>query len=71
MPNVNFRYSNSQMEHIIQENVHSERDRQILRRRFIDGITQDCVANEHQMSKRQIQYIERGFIDMIVILQLI
>lgn len=64
-------YCNSQMESIIQEHVHSERNRQILRRRLIDGITQDAVANEHQMSKRQIQYIERDFINTIIILRLI
>ena len=61
------RYGNSRMDWIITEYVHSERDRQILRRRFIDGVTQDAVANEMHMSKRQVQYIERWFIEMIVV----
>ena len=61
-----FRYGNSRMEWIIAEYVHSERDRSILRRRFIDGIVQDAVANEQKMSKRQIQYIEREFVNMII-----
>lgn len=59
-------YGNSRMEWVIAEYVHSERDRQLLRRRFLDGITQDAVANELQMSKRQIQYIESWFIRVIV-----
>ena len=61
-----FQYCNSNMEWIIQEHVHSERDRKILRRRLIDGVTQDAVANEQKISKRQVQYIERSFIEMIV-----
>ena len=63
-----FSYANSKMEWIIAEHVHSQRDRQILRRRFLDGITQDAVANEQQMSKRQIQYIESSFLQMVVAL---
>lgn len=67
MPNRRgFVYGNSKMSWIIDEYVHSERDRQILRRRFLDGITQDAVANEQKMSKRQVQYIESSFIEMIV-----
>ena len=63
-----FSYAHSKMDWIISEHVHSQRDRQILRRRFLDGITQDAVANEQQMSKRQIQYIERSFLQMVVTL---
>ena len=65
MPYLKLRYGNSNMEWIIREYVHSERDRSILSRRFIDGISQDAVANEHKMSKRQIQYIESGFREII------
>lgn len=64
-----FRYSNSKMDWIISEHVHSQRDRQLLRRRFLDGITQDAVANELQMSRRQVQYIESSFLRMVVSLQ--
>lgn len=64
--NRSIEYGNSKMAWIIDEYIHSERDRTILRRRFLDGITQDAVANELQMSKRQVQYIERDFIEMIV-----
>ncbi len=54
-------YANSKMAWLISEFVHSERDRQIRSRRLIDGISQDAVANEIQMSKRHIQNIEKRF----------
>ena len=54
-------YANSKMAWLISEFVHSERDRQILSRRFLDGISQDAVANESKMSKRHIQNIEKRF----------
>ena len=54
-------YTNSRMAWLIAEYVHSERDRMILTRRFIDGITQEAIACEFGMSKRQIQYIDYWF----------
>ena len=60
-----FSYANSKMDWFISEHVHSQRDRQLLRRRFLDGITQDAVANELQMSRRQVQNIERSFLNMV------
>lgn len=54
-------YTNSKMEWLISEYVHSERDRRILSRRYLDGLTHEAIANEFQMSKRQIQYIDYWF----------
>lgn len=51
------RYSNSQMKAIIEEWIHSERDREILARRLIDGITFERLAEEFDMSVRQIKNI--------------
>ena len=51
------RYSNSQMKAIIEEWIHSERDREILARRLIDGITFERMAEEFDMSVRQIKNI--------------
>lgn len=51
------RYSNSQMKAIIEEWLHSERDREILARRLIDGITFERLAEEFDMSVRQIKNI--------------
>ena len=50
-------YSNSQIREIIAEHVHSERDRAILCRRLIDGVTFERLAEEFDMSVSQIKRI--------------
>lgn len=50
-------YTNSQIREIISEYIHSERDREILIRRLIDGITFERLAEEFDMSDRQIRRI--------------
>lgn len=50
-------YTNSQMRELIAEHLHSQRDREILSRRLIDGMTYEQLGNEFQMSSRQIQEI--------------
>ena len=50
-------YSNSQARELIAEYIHNERDRRILARRLIDGITFERLAEEFDMSVRQIQNI--------------
>ena len=50
-------YSNSQIRDLIHEYIHSERDRRILERRLIDGITFERLAEEFEMSPRQIRTI--------------
>ena len=47
-------YTNSQLVSFIEEHVHSERDRAILKRRLIDGITYERLAEEFNYSTRQI-----------------
>lgn len=49
--------TNSQIEHAIDEWIHSERDRRILKRRLIDGICYEPLAAEMDMSVRQIKTI--------------
>ena len=41
-------YTNSQVREAIAEHIHSERDRRILERRFIDGITIEKLAEEEK-----------------------
>ena len=48
-------YSNSEISEIIDEYVHSERDRALLKRRLIDGVTQERLAEEFDLSVRQVQ----------------
>ena len=50
-------YSNSQIRDLIHEYILSERDRRILERRLIDGITFERLAEEFEMSPRQIRTI--------------
>lgn len=48
-------YTNSEVSEIIDEYVHSERDRALLKRRLIDGLTQEKLAEEFDLSVRQVQ----------------
>lgn len=50
-------YTNSQIREIIDEYIHSERDRAILKRRLIDGICFEPLAEEFDMSVRQMKNI--------------
>lgn len=49
--------TNSELEHLIDEYIHSERDRKILKRRIIDGICYEPLAWEVGMSVRQVKTI--------------
>ena len=46
-------YTNSQIRELIAEYIHSERDRKILERRLIDGVTFERLSEEFDMSVSQ------------------
>lgn len=48
---------NSVIAHAIDEWIHSERDRKILKRRLIDGICYEPLAAEFDMSVRHMKNI--------------
>lgn len=50
-------YTNSQISYLIDEYIHSERDRKILKRRLIDGLTYERLAEEFDLSVRQTKKI--------------
>lgn len=50
-------YTNSQIEYVIDEYIHSERDRQLLKRRYIDGVVFEQLAEEFNLSVRQTKNI--------------
>jgi len=50
-------YTNSQIRELIAEHIHSERDRALLCRRLIDGITFEKLAEEFELSPRQVRTI--------------
>ena len=52
-------YTNSKIRELIDEHIHSERDRNILLRRLVDGITIERLAEEFDLSPRQTREIIR------------
>ena len=50
-------YSNLEVTAIIDDYIHSERDRSILKRRLSDGICYEPLAEEFDLSVRQIKKI--------------
>ena len=51
------KYTNEDMTAVIDNYVHSERDRMILKRRLIDGIFFEPLAEEFDLSTKQVQNI--------------
>ena len=49
--------SRSEIEELIDEWVFKKRNREILKRRLLDGITYERIAEEFEMSTRQIKNI--------------
>ena len=58
-------YSNSQIREIINEWIHDERDRKIMARRLIDGVTFERLAEEFDMSDRQVKRIVKRLNDQL------
>ena len=48
-------YTNSSVARIIDEYIHSERDRAIIKRRLIDGVSIERLAEEFDRSPRAMQ----------------
>lgn len=48
-------YTNSQIEFLIDEYIHSDRDRALLKRRLIDGVVFETLAEEFGMSDRHVK----------------
>lgn len=54
---IDCEYTNSQIEAIINEHIHSERDRAILKSRYIDGLTYERLAEKFDISPRNVKNI--------------
>lgn len=59
-------YSNSEITKIINEYIHNERNRKLLLRRYIDGITLESLAEEFELSVRQVKNIIYNNEDVIL-----
>ena len=47
--------TNSELAELLGEHIHSERDRQILKLKLIDGYTYEKIAEIYEMSPRYIR----------------
>lgn len=54
---TNKEYTNQEISALIDAHIHSERDRMILKRRLIDGVRFEPLAEEVDMSVRHIKRI--------------
>lgn len=52
-----YNFSRSEWENLIDEWIFSERDRNILKRRLLDGVKYEDLADEFDMSVRQVKNI--------------
>ena len=59
--------TNSEIAERISENIHSERNRQIMRVKLIDGYTYEKIAEIVQMSPRYIRSLVRQLTDRLKI----
>lgn len=50
-------YTNSRMQELIAEHIHSERDRALISKRLIDHVRFEPLAEEFQLSVRQTKKI--------------
>ena len=48
-------YTNSMISYVIDEHIHSERDRAIIKRRLIDGVSIEQLAEEFNRTPRAMQ----------------
>ena len=51
--------TNSELAEKIGEHIHSERDRQIMRMKLIDGLTYEKIAEIMEMSPRYVRSLVR------------
>ena len=54
-------YTNSQIRDLIKEHIHSERDRKLLFRRLVDGVTFERLAEEFELSPKQTRNVVQKF----------
>ena len=59
-------YRNSEITKIINEYIHNERNRKLLLRRYVDGITLESLAEEFKLSVRQVKNIIYNNEDVIL-----
>ena len=51
--------TNSELAELISEHIHSERDRQIMKLKLLDGLTYEKIAEIFEMSPRYVRSLVR------------
>ena len=59
--------TNSQLAELISENIHSERNRQIMTMKLIDGYTYEKIAEIVQMSPRYVRSLVKRLTERLKI----
>ena len=62
---LNFDLSRSEISFLIDEYIFSARDREILKSRFLDGVTYEKLAEMYDLSVRQVKNIIRKSRDQV------
>lgn len=63
----NIELTNSEISERISENIHSQRDRDIMRLRLIDGLTYEKIAETMELSPRYTRALVRKLKDILKI----
>lgn len=50
-------YTNSEIRYLVDEHIHNERDRALLKRRFCDGVKHEALAEEFDLSPQRVKTI--------------
>ena len=50
-------YTNSEITHLIDEHIHNEKHRDIMKDRLVNGYTTELIAEKYDMSVRGVKYI--------------
>ena len=61
-------YVNSEIIELANEHIHSERNRSIVLRRMVDGLTFSELESEFNLSERQLKRIVYKYQDKILLL---
>ena len=59
--------TNSELAELISEHIHSERDRQIMKLKLIDGLTYEKIAEIVDMSPRYVRSLVKRLTDRLKI----
>lgn len=59
-------YCNSQIQYLIDEYIHSERDRNILKDRFINGLTFSELSEKYFLSESQVKRIVKKMDKLLI-----